>query len=141
MTTLVVEDLVTTLEQNQEIERRLNIERVRLYLLKHDITTGQLTLSVKRNGVEIGSSTIDIADISAATYFHGYVSFVFDNPLVVNRGDVVFELSSSGYTYSSGSYIAWVQEYENITNKIDVEPETDFQYPLTCQIWEYSERI
>jgi len=140
VTTLVVEELITTLEQVQTIEKRMNLERIRLYLLRNDVNSGQLTLTVKRGATIIDSSTINILDITSSTYFHGMVSFEFINNLTVNPGDITLELSSSGYTYAVNNYIGWISEYINTTNEPTTTPETDFQFPLSCQLWEYSER-
>ena len=136
MTTLVVEDLITTLDQVITLEKRVNLERIRLCLLKEVAVVGRLVLTVKGDAIVIDTVTINISDITIANAFHGMVSFVFTTPLTVNSGEITLTLSSSGYT----SGISWVSEYINRTNNTEVDAETDFQWPLSTQLWEFSEK-
>ena len=126
MTTLVVEDMYTILEQDFTVNhnRRYLIEGIKIYLMMYNSPAGTFTLSVKQSAATIASKSFTSADIktdlsTSNNYAHLWKALAFANPLMLSRGDYTLELSHSGYTHSDTSYLGWVKPHENIFNETD----------------------
>ena len=123
MTTLVVEELKTTLTQDITINlnRRYTIEGIKVYLMMYNAPSGTFTLSIKQSGSVIASKSFTSADIktdlsTSDNYAHLWKALVFTNPLILSRGAYTLELSQSGYSFLETSYLSWVRPHENIFN-------------------------
>ena len=144
MTTLVVDELKTTLTQSftVDLNRRYTIAAVRPYLYMHNSPAGTFTFSVKDSGANtIASKTFTSAEIksdlsTSDNYCHLWKALVFTNPLQLSKGSYSLVISSSGYTFAESSYLAWVKEYENIFNTTDGANDTDFNNPMSFQLFE-----
>lgn len=122
MTTLVVDELLTTLTQtvNFEYDRRYHVAGIKIKLLMYNSPSGTFTLSLKDGATTLASadftSTVIKSDLSTSdNYAHLYKALTFSLPLKKGSYDLV--LSSSGYTYSSSSFLGWVKSYENVFNE------------------------
>jgi hypothetical protein len=143
MTTLVVEELKTTLTQNFTIDlnRRYTIAGIRPYIYMHNAPAGTFTLTLKEGVNSLASQTFTSTEIKSNlstvdNYAHIYKALTFTNPIHLSKGSYSLTLSSSGYTFSTGSYLAWVKEYENIFNTTDGANDTDFNNPMSFQLFE-----
>jgi hypothetical protein len=142
MTTIVLEELKTTpLVHTFTIEQRKIIKAVRLYIYKHLSPSGTFTVTIKHNDNTIVSKSTNSPEmetlsdnITSTNYYHGFYTFEFDNHIILNKGIIKVELSSTDYTFNEGAYIGWVKEYINLTNNIITEMD-DFDKPLSIQLW------
>ncbi len=144
MTTLVVDELKTTLTQNLTINlnRRYTVAGIRPYLYMHNSPSGTFTLSIKEGATTHASKTFTSAEIksdlsTSDNFAHIYKALVFANPLHLSEGTYTLELSSSGYTFGESSYLSWVKDFENIYNNTDSLTGISLDdYPLGFQLFE-----
>lgn len=144
MTTLVVDELKTTLTQTINLNkvRRYNIAAVRPLIYMENAPSGTFTLSIKSGATTLASKSFTSADIKADlgtsdNFAYLWKNVTFDIPVKLNNGAYTLELSSSGYSYSSSSYIGWIKEFENIFNEINGTPQDYSENPFSYQLFEY----
>lgn len=143
MTTLVVEELQTTLEQDfiLELNRRYNVKAVRPYIYMHNAPSGTFTIKIKQGSEVLASKDFTSAEIksdlsTSDNYAHIYKAIEFDEIIQLDKNTYTIELSSSGYTYSDSSFIGWVRDYENIYNNLDGSQTSLGTYPFGFQLFE-----
>ena len=123
MTTIVVDELVTTLSQNITLNsyRNYHIAGLKLRLLMYNAPAGTFTVSIKSGANTLSSYSFTSADIKTelnTTDNYAHLYKVISIPYtILKSGSYEIELSSSGYTYAFGSFIGWVKSYENIFNE------------------------
>lgn len=103
--------------------------------------SGTFTVSVKQDATTLVSQTFTSADIktelsTSDNYAYLYKLIRFDNPLRLRAGSYDLVLSSSGYTYSSGTFLGWIKSYENIFNELEDTPENYASNPFDVLIYE-----
>jgi hypothetical protein len=109
--------------------------------------SGTFSFTVKNeNDDTVFNKTFTAADLKTAlnttnNYFHTFHPLVSTNPVQLGEGSYSATLSSSGYTYSSSSYIAWIQQHENLNNILDYTPLSDNENPLAMRLKIYSQGI
>jgi len=143
MTTHVINELKSTLSQEFTIIKRREIIAIRPKLLFVDDPAGEFIITLKQGATTLGSASLTMTEILDGTgwvanrYHYGFLRFQFAAPIILNRGlTYTIELSSSGYTYSSSSYLGWIQEYYNPINQGDGSTLlTDFERPYSYQLW------
>lgn len=143
MTTLVVDELKTTLTQTITFNqyRKYHIEAIKIKLLMFNAPSGTFTLTIKQGGTSLASKSFTSADIktdlsTSDNYAYLYKALDFDNSLILKNGTYDFELSSSGYTFSNSSYLGWIKSHENIFNDLTTVS-SSFQFnPYDVLIYE-----
>ena len=122
MTTLVADELITTLTQtvNLSYDRVYHIAGLKIKLIMYNAPSGTFTLSIKSGATTLASTDFTSADIktdlsTADNYAHIYKALTFSLPLKKGAYDLV--LSSSGYTYSATSFLGWCKSFENVFNQ------------------------
>lgn len=143
MTSLVVEELETTLTQSFSIyvDKRITLAGLRPYIYMHNEPTGTFTFTLKRGGVSIASDSFTSADIksdlsTSDNYVHIWKFLEFSEVVQLERGDYTLELSHSGYTFAESGYLGWIKEHENLTNEVSGSPLTNFNNPMAFQLFE-----
>lgn len=144
MTTLVVDELKTTLTQTftLTLNKRYNIGGIRPYIYMHNSPSGTFTLKIKSGANTLASKDFTSAEIktdmsTSDNYVHIWKGLLFDTPIQLVKGSYILELSSSGYSYSASSFLGWVKEYENIFNEVSGTPLSYFDNPYSFQLFEY----
>lgn len=139
MTTLLCSDLKSTLEREVSFTEvgRIHIAGLYPYLLKVGNPSGTFTISFIKNSITLFSKSFISSEISTSSYAHCFYPILPDNPIQIEAGIYTVELSSSGYVYDSSNCISWVQQHENIQNKITYVPSSDEENPLTIRIKTY----
>jgi hypothetical protein len=137
MTTLVCDELQTTLTQtvNLVYDRVYHIAGLKIKLLMYNNPTGTFTLSLKSGSDVLASAAFTSADIktdlsTTDNYAHLYKALNFSLPLKKGSYDLV--LSSSGYTFSTSSFLGWCKSYENVFNE-----EVDSAVPYSDKPFDY----
>jgi len=138
---LIVEELLTSLEQTVVVSERTEIESIRPYIYLHGAPAGSLKLSIISGSTTLSSKTMTVAAlISAAaitqTYAHGFVRFQLDDTVFIPAGTYIVKLEGVGYTFGA-TWAGWVKEYENLTNTPTTTITNDLDQPLSMQIWSY----
>lgn len=144
MTTLVVEELKSTLTQNitVNLNRRYQIEAIRPYIYMHNSPSGTFTLSLKEGAATLASVDFTSAEIktnlsTSDNYAYLWKTLQFSDPVFVSKGSYSLVLSSSGYSFSESSYLGWIKEHENIFNDTASLSGVSFMdYPLSYQLFE-----
>lgn len=143
MTTLVCDELVTTLEQSITLTqyRVYHIEALKIRIVMYNAPSGTFTLSVKSGVTTLASKDFTSAEIKSnlsTTDDYAYIDKLiqFDNALALKSGVYTLELSSSGYSYTSESFIGWVKSYENIFNDQSDNTESHIENPFDFLIYE-----
>lgn len=144
MTTLVVAPLRTDLSQTISVQENkiINLAGIRPYLYLHNSPTGTVDLNIKYSATTIATKTFDLAQVktdlgTADDYMRVWYRVQFDDVVNLNEGQYDIELSSNTYSFSSSSYVAWVQEHEYLTNTLGYTPAGDQENPFSLQLWEY----
>lgn len=144
MSTLMVETLETTITQTITFTpyRKFNLGGIKIKLFMYNSPSGTFTLSLKSGANTLWSDTFDSAELksdmsTSDDYIYMWKGFQFSNPVIVKNGSYDLELSSSGYTYSTGSFIGWIKDYESIYNETTTTPANDFENPYTFRLYEY----
>jgi hypothetical protein len=143
MTTLVVEELVTTLTQEftLSLPRRAHVDSIRPHLYTHNTPAGTFTLSIldlSDNLIASKSFTAqEIYDAIPTTndYAQAYFRINFDNKVHLPSATYKLRLSSSGYTFSESSYMGWVRDHEDLKVTLGYTPASDLTNPLSYEIW------
>lgn len=90
---------------------------------------------------EFTSSDIKTALGTLNNYAIVFYPILPDNPIQIEKGNYTIKLSSTGYTYSSTSYLAWIQQHENLQNNLAYTPIYDSENPLAFRIKELKEGV
>jgi hypothetical protein len=144
MTTLVLDELRTTLTQEFTLDSRKQVVAIRPNLLFFNDPAGTYTVTVKDGSTVIGSASLSMSEIltgtgwTASQYHHGVILFQFSSPLILNK-DITYsiELSAAGYTFSESTYVGWIKSYENKINTFNITVDSDHENPLDYQMWSY----
>lgn len=142
MTILFIEELrAGVLSQVYTATQRLAITAIRPHIYKQRSPAGIFTLTLKSGATTLGSVSTTSAAIESTTtstninFFHGHLSFQFTNPIIVNRGSFLIELSASGYTFTENDYFGWVKPHENKYITESYTAADDSQNSFGIQIW------
>lgn len=143
MTMLVVEELKSTLTQSftVDLNRRITVAGIRPYIYMHNSPTGTFTLSLKEGATTHATVTFDSTEIksdlvTSDNYAHLWKALTFVDPLQLSKGSFSLVLSSSGYSFSESSYLGWIKEHDNIFQTTDGNNNTDYNNPLSFQLFE-----
>lgn len=145
MTTLVNTILETELTQNVTYNNtvRLSIAAFYPYLLMVNSPSGTFTFSLLKGVQTLYSKSFTSADIKASldttdNYAHVFFPIIPENPIQIESGVYTFKLQASGYTVNTSSYLAWVQQYENIQTELENEIENFTELPFSVRIKSYT---
>jgi len=140
MTTLVVEELKTTLSQDFKLNlnQRAIISAVRPYIYMHNAPAGTFTLSIKQSSTTLWSQNFTSQAIKDAlettdNYAHIKLNLLPDY-LKLSKGTYTAELSSSGYTPTSDSFIGWIKPHEDLYFDVYGTPSSDSENPLGLEL-------
>jgi len=130
-------ELISALRQKITPTRNLSIEHIRLDLLKHNTVTGSLLVNVRdASGYLIkSSSSITIASIDAAAYFHGMIRFDI-NVSLKSGTTYIIELASTGYTYSTSTFVGWNNDFDLRNNDVSYSSSFGISAALRMELWE-----
>ncbi len=144
MSTILLDELRTTLDQDFTVSKRFNLVHIYPKLYLHNDPSGVFTLSIKESGVILSSNTFTLADIKSGAGFNdneyhtGFFQVTLNNPVVLNKNiTYTIEISASGYTFSESSYLGWEKEWDNYTNTFSVSITGEDQSPFAYRLWSY----
>ena len=141
MTTLVINELSTTLEQSIRLSKsvRYQVAAILPYIYMHNSPAGTFTISVLRGVTVVGAKTFTSDEIKAelnttVNFAHVFHPVIFDSPFFLDAGVYTIKLSHSGYSRTSSSFIGWIQQHENLNNQLDYIPNNDSEKPLAIRL-------
>ena len=142
MTTLLVEELITTLEQDFTLagSRVYQISALRPFVCMYAAPSGTFTFSIKSGANTLGSVSFTSADIqsdlnTSNTYAYLHKALEFTNDIPLKAGTYTLEMSSSGYTYSSSSFMSWVKN-NDLFFTVDGTINNETNNPHSFELWE-----
>lgn len=148
MTTLVCQTLYSELSQNVTFSHpdRLHVGCVSPYLLMVNSPAGTFTLEFTGTNGLVFSKSFTSLDVKASigttdNYAHVFLPIIPDNPVQIESGEFTIKITSTGYTASSGSFIGWIQQYENEQNELDYVPADDAQKSFSIRFKSFKEGI
>ena len=141
---LLVEELITDLEQTFVINdgKIHHIRGVRPYLYCHNNPSGTFTMQLKSGVNTLAQASFTANDLYNALlttddFIHLFYKLDFGYVLPLKNGTYKLKLLSSGYTFSSNSFLGWVKEFEDLKNPVNGMPTDDANNPLSFELWEF----
>lgn len=151
MTTLAIQPLYTgaSLSQsfNLSLKTRYHIESIAPYLYIHNAPSGTFTLSLYDSidaliySKTFTSTAIKTSLNTASNYAHVFYPLITNGALKIEAGEYRAMLSASGYAYAPSSFLAWVQQHEDLTSELDYVPSDDSRNPLSLRVKVYKRGI
>lgn len=143
MTTLVVEELKTTLDQSVSLNfsDRYHVYAIGVHLYAHNFPGGIYTVSlIDPDASVVVEETFVSGEIYTALgtsnpYAQAYFRIILDDQPALPKGTYTLRLSSVGYTFSESSYMGWVRDHEDLKVKLEYAPESDLHNPLSYEVW------
>ena len=144
MSTLIIDELRTTLEQEFTVVTRREVLTVRPNLMFYNDPAGTFTMTIKQGSTTIIAKSLTMTEILTGTswtanqYHYGVINFEFATPVAL-LVDTTYTavLSSSGYVFSESSYLGWVKSYTNHLNTVAGATSSDLENPFDVEIWDY----
>lgn len=126
--------------------KRFSIAGFYPYLLLVNAPSGTFTFTLTINGEDVFTKEFTSADLKSSLNttndtLHTFFPIVPTNPVFIERGDFTCTISTSGYSPSSNSYIAWIQQFEDVQNETEYEAVSSDENPLAMRIKIYKEGI
>lgn len=129
-----------------DLNERQQIGGVRAWLMSVGDPSGTFTYAIKSGVNTLWSDTFNVAEMksdlsTSATRLHMMKAKNVDPVINLGPGTYTFELSSSGYTASSSSYLAWLVDWEG--QYFDASPSLidNLLRPFHFEIWTYKRQV
>lgn len=139
---LVCRELRTTLDQPFELllDKRYQIAEVAVNVLMYNAPLGDFTFEILKSGSPVYSFQFDSdyikAELATAdNYAHLYLPLPAN--VMLSRGQYVARLSAANYTYSSSSFIGWINDWEGF--KFDEITEQALERPNAFRMITYDD--
>ncbi len=135
---LIVHELQTSLTQNLTTNKIIQVVAVRPHIYRHNMPIGTLKVEIRTAGnvLVATSESIDISDIGAEAFFHGYVRFSVSAFLDKDTEYKFLLVGEDGYSFDESAYIGWCNGFDLGKYTPAVEPISSFHYPLDLEVWE-----
>lgn len=146
MSTVVVDELITTLDQPISVFRPISLAAIKPYIFAASPLIESITFSILKDGVALFTQSHLFEDLKAALNtsddnFHGFFPFYTEGTIYLPPGDYVIRMSASGYTFSSTNFVGWCKDYLRYFGKITGEIPTHYSmFPYSFRLLEYSSR-
>lgn len=129
-----------------DLQERQQVGGVRAWLLSVGDPVGTFTYKIKEGATTHWSDTFNVVEMksdlsTSATRLHMMKAKTVDPVINLGPGTYTLELSSSGYSASSSSYLAWLVDWEGqyfdaSSNIID-----NLLRPFHFEIWTYKRQV
>jgi hypothetical protein len=141
VTTLVIDELITELDQPVKIEKKIIAESIRLHLYFHNLPSGSFNFEIhKESGLyrsfPFNSSQVRSLFDGTKDFFHVYLSFGIGEKLILDRGNYHFKITQSGYDFSPSSFVGWCKDFQGYFGRISDENAEFTEYPYAFRIIE-----
>ncbi len=145
MSKIIVQPLISTIEQTVSIWETHNVARIMLGVYKSLNPTGSFKVEIiDSDSLVIASKTQTIVEMQTAgstelssDYYHGFISWIFDRPVFMVAGTYTIKLSATDYTYSESTHIAWMKDWDNKVTNNSGTATTDFKEPYITRFYSY----
>lgn len=148
MTALVVNPIGASLEQEfaYNLDVRCHIGAFYPYLVMVDAPAGAFTCELIKGVSTVFSKSFTSADIKASlstsnNYAHCFYPIIPDEPIQIEKGIYKLKISTSGYTETNYTYLAWAQQFEDVQNLMSYTPSGMIENSLAFRLKIYKEGI
>jgi len=140
---LIVEELITVLEQEITLQKAIQIVTIRPWLYSHNNPAGTFSFNIYNTSGLVRSFSFTNNDLKTQSnlteaYFHTYFSIQMAS-FSLPRGVYTIKLEHFGYTYDANSFLGWCKDVNPI-GKVYGEPENYTANPFSFTIIEYKSR-
>jgi hypothetical protein len=148
VTTLVVNPIGASLEQEftYNLNNRCHIGAFYPYIVMIGSPAGIFTCELIRSGDTLFSKSFASSDVKLSlgttdNYAHAFYPIIPDSPIQIEKGLYKLKISTSGYSETTSSYMAWAQQFEDIQNEMSYTPSGIEQNSLAFRLKIYKEGI
>ena len=147
MSTLQIQTIVASIEQEFKLDpNRYHIGSLAPYLYMHNAPAGVFTFTLLKGLDILFSKTFTSADIKSSlstvnNYAHVFYPIIPDHPVQLSGGTYTARISTSGYSPTNSSFMAWIQQFEDLNNPYDYVLEDDNRLPLALRFKVLTEGI
>lgn len=148
MTTLVVNPIGTGLEQEFtfNLNTRAHVGAFYPYLVMVSAPAGTFSVDLLKGLDVVFSKDFTSADIKMSLltsddFAHAFYPVIPNDPVQLEIGTYTLRISSSGYTETNTSYLAWAQQFEDIQNEMSYTPSGTEENSLAFRLKIYKEGI
>lgn len=136
MSTLLLNELKTSLTQTITPEYTQIVRAIRLDLVKYANPAGSIKVTIKdeHDNTVATSPLLAISSISEDLYYHGFIRFDISAHLKANTTYNIV-LSSQGYTFSDSNYIGWKLDYSRQGYELTPENNNLFESAFSLELW------
>jgi hypothetical protein len=143
MTTLVSDQLVTSLSQSITVYRDQVLAGMKARLYFHNSPIGVFYFNIYKNGDVVDSISFDSVyckDQIGTSDDYFWIDLAIKRTIGISKGDIVLKLESSGYTFNTNSWIGWCKDFKNPTGEVIGSPIDFTEHPYMFKLVEYKER-
>ena len=143
MSTLVVEELITSLDQEITLQKSIQIVTIRPWIYSHNNPVGTFSFNIYGTSGLVRSFSFSNSELKTQSgvtedYFHSYFSIQMA-PFLLTRGVYTIKLEHFGYTYNANSFLGWCKDILPI-GKTYGTAENYTDNPFSFNIIEYKPR-
>ena len=138
--TLLVREVVSSVEQTIRPKRNALIQAIRPHLYIQNAPNGTVKIELLRGNKIVAESPEveiqDLANVFQEDFIHGL--YRFDVSAFIKEGVeyTVRLVTGGGYTFDENAYIGWVNDYDLQVYDREWEPPNDLRSALKMEIWE-----
>jgi hypothetical protein len=143
VSTLIVEELITDLEQEIKVTHGIQVATIRPWVYFHNNPAGTFYFNIYGTSGLVKSFSFNYLDVKTASglteaYFHSHYAISM-TPFLLPRGTYTIKFEHSGYTYDTNSFVGWCKDVFHFGRTYgDAENYTENPYSFT--IIEYKAR-
>lgn len=143
MTTLTVDQLITVLEQEITVNKKISIAGIRPRLYVHNVPSGAFYFNIYKDATLIKSypfNSVMAKNAINTPYNYFWLDLSLKGYLVIDEGDYTIKLESASYTFSGTAWIGWCKDYGNVYGGMIGVPKDFSEHPYMIRILEYTQR-
>lgn len=149
MSTLVVDDLNTTLTQKVTPTETVIVAAFRPHILIHGNPSGCLRVDIYDSTDTTllkSSEDLMISDIKTQagiteSYFHGYIRFNIDWGLVKDTEYSIRLEGLAGYSPTASDYIGWCRDFDTRKYTATYSPNEGFNSAFDIEVWQQDDNV
>lgn len=145
MTTLVVDELISSFEQPIYIQRSIKALSIKFHFYVHNMPVGNFKFEIWKDGelfAEFPFTSLDLRNSfgGSSQYFRVFYPFGVGSNISLKEGSYVFKITSIGYVYSASSFLALCKDWQGYFGGISDENAEFTEYPYSFRIIERKSR-
>lgn len=120
MSRLLVDELVTELEQTVVPSENLDIQAVYLGLYVANAPGGTVTLELRNASDRLikASNAVTVSSMKTDTYAHGVFRFDLSATVMKDQTYKLALVPGGGYTYSSTDFVGWKRDFDHTNDDL-----------------------